>query len=184
MNKEEKLKLFKGIRRSNKKFDSSSKAEKRVMIAKDILKLLKAEVVSGKAGEYVEFNSMPFFYDDQAQGHLHNIPKCEVCGIGGIAYAYILRKNNCTIGEMDTLGSGDILKMVKIFPKRQMNLIESAFEQWDSFDNGRNKKVPAFERAYYFRSNNNCPKHKRGTNNKALELIMKNIIKNKGTFKP
>ena len=191
MNKEEKKKLFKGIRRSNKKFDSGTKAEKRVMIAKDILKYVDSQIIQAKAGKYVTLSEAANLnYTASAQEELHKIPKCNVCALGSMAYAHVVRKNECSLGSLNLISQYRVKESVRhIFSNKQLSLIECAFESSDIRRSAYYLDISqeARSKAINFRNNNDCPKYrgnKKNNDPKALELIMKNIIKNKGTFKP
>ena len=76
MTKKEKLKLFNDIRKTNDKFDKATKAEKREMIAKDILKYLSQDLIKAQAGDYVNFDLEKAQEKKQAQDALPEINEC------------------------------------------------------------------------------------------------------------
>ncbi len=188
MNKQERIKLFKGIRKTNAKFDKATKAEKRVMIAKDILKYCNSKVIVASHGKYVNFNDRALDLGASAQGELHKIPKCSVCALGSMAYAHVVRKNKCDVGEFNSLNQYRSKRMISdLFSDKQLALIECAFESTDHRSAAHYAGVSEGDRskAMDFRDSYGCPAEERGSSEdaKALRLIMQNIIDNKGTFK-
>jgi len=169
------------------KFKKAFKAEKRVMIAKDVLSQIKTKGIKPTEGIYINLgNYLPSFNDilgKQLQDSLGLIKKeCPVCAIG----AMFLSK--CNIGndhivdsysEEDDYSCGrDMLTddLKKYFSESQLDMIESAFEYEEMGDSGHKK----IKKASAFRDNIT-----NGYNTEILlSTIMKNIIKNNGTFKP
>jgi len=166
---------------TNKQFEQLSKAEKRVAIAKDVLKLIKAEKLIPETGSYVENDQLDSILWNNDEVDIKKALKelqqpCEVCALGAIFYAETIKRNDCVIvGRF--VRRDDITKRMKdIFTKGQMIMIESAFESGD-FNELRIVSQGNIELSINFGSQYTEPKER-------LVAIMENIVKNKGTFKP
>ncbi len=162
----------------NKAFKKLKKAEKRVAIAKDVLKYLKKGKFQAARGEYVN--------TDPQEGNLgtcellQNAEMCQVCGLGALFVAGALK--DCSIIKDDIFtrlnydGKSQFMQFYddemrgalgKYFSLDQLETIENAFE---SFTMGKGKGS-TFNKGF-------------GDATTRLSRIMKNIIKNEGTFKP
>jgi len=159
-----------------------SKAELRIEIAKDVLKHIKAGSFRTERGTYFAVRLKKPSRGEQLKRVLPQAEKCTVCALGGLFYGHIIRHNGLEIDSPETHLHFNDLKIHKeltMFSKMQLDAIESAFERCNM--SGKTPTV-LIERAMNFRS-----KHKidiPDPDSKTLTLIMKNIIKNKGTFKP
>jgi hypothetical protein len=149
------------IEKQNKAFWKMSKKKQRVEIAKDVLLQLKAKNYLAQPGIYVRSNTLNSWEYQQEfdfqQVLVTQSPKCEVCGIGAL-FCSMARVGD-RISYRDDLW--DSLKLV--FDRRQIDLIEGAFEGWGY----RGKGILEFYNKY-------------PTPNKRLAAIMRNIIKNEG----
>lgn len=111
--------------------------------------------------------------------------ECEVCARGAAFLAYVKRFNNVKIGKFfDSDGefSGNDQLVIdqtrKLFGKKQVQLIETAFELRNAESDFEDYlTVEENELAQDF--GNQHPREK-----ERLVAIMKNIVKNKGVFKP
>jgi hypothetical protein len=162
-----------------------SKAEQRVIIAKDALAQLKAERFIAQAGVYVgaelfdDLEKRSDFNDDaQAKPLLlkkETVP-CRVCAKGALFLSAVRKYNKATIDDI----ACDVMTVAEnIFGKKQFDQIEAAFEQWEETKSNNYEDsdgIPA-PKAYAFGMKYN-------DDTERLEAILKNIIKNKGTFKP
>jgi hypothetical protein len=169
----------------------SAKAKKRVLIAKDTLKWLAANKLFA-SGTYFSFppKSIPTDNSDKdLNKDLNKVLKktnepCEVCAIGGMFYSMVRRYKGVKLYECNAEYTGlnlyfsyidpDVIYhgLRKYFSAVQISLIESAFE------------VAVIGSAEYYRIQEAiefAPCESRTTR---LELIMENIVKNKGTFNP
>lgn len=159
-----------------------SKAEQRVIIAKDALNQLRAEKFIAQNGVYVggelshELDMACKSDEDQARPLLLKTKvRCRVCAKGALFLSTIRKYNKATVADVLC---DDFHVAEKIFGDKMFNQIEAAFEQWD------HTKSPDFEgagepagAAYTFGI-------KYSDDTERLVAILKNIIKNKGTFKP
>ena len=141
-----------------------SKGDTRVLIAKDVIKQLKRKKIIVERGTYC-FN--PIFCNLKEMEELSELKKvlakskdkCYVCALGALFVSAVNRFNKYQI-TTDWAGIGKYETtnyLCKYFSDSQMGLIEDVFE---------------------FR----CPVYMNSENH--MINIMKNIIKNKGTFKP
>lgn len=181
----------------NKAFWKMKPTEQRVAIAKDVLKQLSDKFYKAKTGDYLLFRNTPEI--DKIPAKLDNLlsllkrskARCEVCGIGSIFVSMVNLGNKITTNECDLdkeiseyYGVDDSLmreKLDKIFSAEQRSLIEAAFERSTSLtENDYEKNEEAWEKireAMEFGAQFKTPSNR-------LKAIMKNIIKNKGTFIP
>jgi hypothetical protein len=155
--------------KNNKAYEQASPASRRLMIAKDALQQLKAGRFTAKQGTYLYAGELAeeSGITETAQLHtlLHNPTlksSCTVCARGALLLSAVRFRNDVTI---DPLGGTSENSQVDEFEDQQYT-IESAFEDDDSdwagdFLSEKEMQDP----------------------DKRLELILKNIIRNSGTFK-
>ncbi len=158
-----------------KKFEEMDDAEKRVAIARDVI--VHLNLVKPSQGTYC-YRSRPkgIRGRDSAQNYIDKISKdCDVCALGACFLSYIRLNNQVKVHEvigkkgynLNHVSVGQYLiqqKLGSYFTSEQLNVIESAFEnyhcedQCDEYDDlGKTPKA-------------------------RLRNIMRNIIKNKGEF--
>lgn len=162
-----------------------SAAAKRVAIAKDVLSQLKSEIYYARSGSYWRF---PLCYDTarlldqdslvEASGHGDY---CQVCGIGAAVMSAIRCFNKHRVSSVNGCDPRAAINVLSdYFSKRQMALIEAAFEpRSDSFrvaDELEFNRDKLCERTEEFHT-----KHYNDT--ERMVAIFKNIVRNKGTFK-
>lgn len=183
----------------NKIFKAASPAEKRILIAKDVITQIKNKTYIANEGTWVAINSIdyPEFnkiekLDEQEQ--LCNLisPKvnCNVCGIGAAICSAIRFKNHLKVedyleGNLDfnDIYDGltkDKLGIKRIFSQQQLKLIEIAFEGEDGFFKaddwlGDFKKGTLEYKAQKF------GKRFKNPNNRII-AIFQNIVDYKGLF--
>lgn len=167
------------IYKANSAYDKASAAQRRVMIAEDALKQLKIGRFVATPGTYVNAYRLAHEakLDDrdnvQLNTLLHNPAlksSCNVCARGALFLSAVRFRNDCTIN-----GSGDTSEssFVKEFADQQ-GRIEEAFEECDGEDY-------TYENGWADRF---LHVNERNDPDKRLALILKNIIRNKGAFKP
>lgn len=177
----------------NKKFHALTKAEKRIAIAKDVLKWISKDKINPVKGTYVklpgEFTST--ISEESPLDKVFETEQCKACALGACFIAMVDLGNNIKLGdifkrdeyddsfEQERINDWDMKNHLnKIFNKTQMDLIESAFETDDMSTNGGWKiPSPSIQKAINLG-------YGYDENSDRLKVIMKNIIKNKGTFKP
>ena len=173
----------------NEEFKKATKAQKRVMIAKDVLAQIKAERYFPERGEWVR----PLWSDDQKSIDIKLDPNssikdafkskainsCEICALGGLFMSCTNLNNNTTVQDLkDETYIGDLVAdddkisngLNRIFTQGQLMLIESYFEGGEGYFRCGNEKTEAFLESY--------------NDDERLKIIMQNIIDNNGTFKP
>jgi hypothetical protein len=199
MTKKNLKKLARSIERKNKAFDAMEPRAKRVAIARDVIENLKSKKLVARAGSYLmvrdgeEFGQPYFnnFYGDDGsnkngsfQETLNSIPQCQVCAKGAIFACTVMRRNqvkNNQVPYNDCYNwTGDSLfeLLGNIFSPMQLRLIEVEFErediEWQNhMISGADKIKPLMQLDERF-----------DTDEDRLIAIMKNIIRNRGTFRP
>lgn len=164
-------------------------AEKRVTLCKDVLKGLKTGKIKATSGRYFE-NQYDFIERWDWENRLVT-PKeqlqpkllakdavCHVCQKGALFVCDIMRNNKYKVNNESDLDDEEVQsgRLKKWFTGRQLDLMELAFEKfkkgdWISeYDNDEE-----FDKARKFATGNVTAR---------IEAIMKNVIKNKGIFKP
>ena len=173
--------LNKRIESTNSEYKKATKAQKRVMIAQDILDRMDLAQLRADEGTFVNIKGT--MEDDcsiKQELEKGNIKECKVCAKGAILMGIIGRENKVSYGfllEIDVENKTDV---EKVFSKRQLDIMEAAFEgddvctmQWNELD----EESPTYDKAMsFYEKNHNSEDRLRG--------IATNIIENKGTFKP
>lgn len=184
-------KINKSIKKRNSIFDNASPEQKRVMIAQDVLDQIKAKRYIAKSGTWVDpqYNrNVSVKNTDSVQKLFADnvIEKCDVCALGGMFMSCTNLNNNVSVKTLNNIngynnvGLGDRIKkntklpneLNRIFSKDQLTLIEIYFEGgsgWFLSDDDDPHVFNFFEQK---------------TATQRLVAIMKNIIKNNGTFVP
>lgn len=170
-------------------FSKLSKAEQRVEIAKDVIKQCSKGKYEIETGGYIDLYPEGLRSFDELEHLQANtcVSKgritCTVCAKGALFMSHVMKTNHCLVKEADKTDDTGIKKRLKnIFSPLQLDLIETAFERsvvvddTDKIHQGCDytelgKKATNFGWQY-------------SEPNERLIAIMKNIIKNKGTFKP
>lgn len=165
-------------------------AELRVEIAKDVLKHIETEKIVAKI-KWVYFDpcSRNKYKGKQLQEILSKLKKCKVCALGGMFYSYVDRHNKFKLtgeGGLQSVNENPraMRDSMSMFTEKQLFLIECAFESRD-VDHGCYKS--GVSDAVIEKAKSYIRRHITGINsdgNDALIHIMKNIIRNKGTFRP
>lgn len=191
-------KINEALRKSNAAFKKATKAEKRVMIAKDVLAQIKAKRYIAESGTWVDANwnilseidgteSVQKLFADRT------IETCNVCALGGLFMSCTNLNNNTCVddinygGEGSELGAmieyGDTLSngLNKIFSKKQLQLIEVYFERGDGWfgEDGFSGDYIGEDSRHVKDFNDAYP-----DDDERLVEIMKNIVANDGTFVP
>ena len=178
------------INKLNEQFKKATKAQKRVMIAQDVLAQLKAKRYVAESGCWVQPNihsawEKKLSHHDSVQELFieQKIESCNVCALGGLFMSCTNFNNNTLLEDLDFASSelGELIgeeeklsnKLNSIFSFNQLKLIESYFEANDGYfrDYDEDDRIEAFYNKY--------PSEK-----KRLQLIMENIVENEGTFVP
>lgn len=158
-----------------------TKAQMRVVIAKDALLQLNSEAYKAQKGIYIDDNLLDKlkkkyhekYINESAQPYLDNLKKCKVCAKGSIFLSTVRKFNDVNLRNfrLDSEYKAD-----DIFGEENMCKIEEAFELWTNNDElgiPKNTKLNKF-----------IEKYKDSTSDERLRAILKHLIKNKGIFRP
>ncbi len=187
---------------TNEEFYKLSKPEQRVLIAQDAINQVIANQFTPMQNVYARFefsdiskvkqstSLQPFVKDEQ-------IP-CEVCGVGGLIISMIRLANHVkfnyqaqhgdwyykNISQNSCMLQPDSVPIYKYFTKRQLAMIETAFELEPRDCNDELE----YELEYGLDDDiiDKCKEFGRNYENLSDRFIaiMENIVKNKGMFKP
>lgn len=167
------------IKKWNEYFKSLSPSEKRIAIAKDVLFQLKKGRYSASAGNYVSFHQRHENNED-VQSNFNGI-RCEVCAVGSAVMSCIKFTNDATFHQVKWDDEKVYEKLTKYFSKKQLCLMEYAFEgfteqhgkanDWNiAITPSERSKTLAFYEKYF-------------DTDLRLKAIWNNVINNKGVFK-
>lgn len=168
------------VARTNKKFEAASPAEKRVIIAQDAIARLSADNLTAKFGKVVDY--IPFALpNDSLKDYVNSSHNCKVCAKGALFCSLVGRVNKVTIGEIndtDTnlLSDSTHHKLLEYFSAEQLDLVETAFEGKTYLNAADSEQIDAAE--------DFCDEYEWNETNERITAICKNIITNKGEFKP
>ncbi len=157
------------------------------MIAEDVIKQVKAKVYRVETGRYVDidylYNTNDNMWSADVRENFDVIVNCRVCALGSCLLSATKFKNELTFRDVkspdDNEKTTEFLK--SIFPPEQLSLIENAFEcgltsPW-SDEMMDERVVDNVKDATRFGKRYSNPKNR-------LIAIMKNVIANKGVFRP
>ena len=160
-------------------------AQIRVVVAKEVLVLLRKRkgTIVPKEGCYLWNNHEEirrWCYEtnsdlDDARKHLPVlINSCHVCAIGALFVGWVKRYDGITVKKFLEYGRNNMCGTMSAFDRGNLGMIECAFEGHRIADGSVMEEDDAAV-DFYGRYDN--PKDR-------MVAIMKNIVKNKGTFKP
>lgn len=190
----EERKIQKEIDKRNKIFKKASPAQKRVLIAKDVIDQIRLNKIKPQNGVFFRSNYIDKI-DEQVYGYderdsismqktllSDKAGKCRCCALGSLVTSCTLYNNKSTLADLqhDFLNLGDTIRygekisngLNEIFDKEQLKLIEIAFEKGVGYFCGY-MEYEAISFGQRFRSAE-----------KRLIAIMQNIIENEGEFIP
>lgn len=160
------------IKRSNRKFQAATPPQRRVLIAKDALAQIMAgrfDPVSGLWTDVIRRQGVCDFEPLQPI-LLQKGTQCKCCGVGSLFLSYVRLNNSATLNDGDDFTD---IERVTNWPHDNLRLIELAFESGRGrclANNSQENKAASFQ----YGEPHEC----------RLVAILKNIIKNNGTFKP
>jgi hypothetical protein len=199
-------KINKLIAENNAAFKKATKAQKRVMIAQDVLAQIKAKRYVAEPGRWVVPTFSENFcntddYPDtvpsvQQLFASKEIESCNVCALGGLFMSCTNLNNHTTYDqfndESEDIGSligyeeGLSNELDVFFSKNQLTLIEIYFEDGEGYFSIDNETVDTGSRFYksidFDHVNSFNDKYQ--DDDDRLKAIMKNIVENNGTFVP
>jgi len=189
----------KQIKQWNESFNKLSKEEQKVAIAKDVLQQIKVKTIIPTTGTYcaldLDWTDPLLELDVQSNFNQLKNFECSVCALGAMMVSNVKFNNNFTFEKLNRSNSDVFVNTLeKYFERYELALIEFAFESWDIEDlieDGEIKNGILSNESYIFHGLNYEEIEKacdfnRNINDESERMvrIMKNIIKNKGEFKP
>ena len=198
-------KINKLIAENNAAFKKATKAQKRVMIAQDVLAQIKAKRYVAEPGMWVvptfsenfcNTDSDPGKESVQQLFASKEIESCNVCALGGLFMSCTNLNNHTTYSQFNS-ESEDIGALIGyeeglsneldvFFSKNQLTLIEIYFEDGEGYFSIDNETVDTGSRFYksidFDHVNSFNDKYQ--DDDDRLKAIMKNIVENNGTFVP
>ena len=164
-----------------------TKAQQRVAIARDVLAQLKAGRLVGNSGSFIG-TDLPYAPPQtQVQEVLKKVPRCDVCAVGSLFLCAVEKFDALKMEDLEAFleAFGDsgvpvverdvIPYLQRYFSEAQLRLIEIAFERGEGAYEPKSSRE---EKASHF----GC--HDGVTHDEDIKKIMRNIIKNDGTFVP
>lgn len=172
------------LKKRNARFAKLKKGEQRVEIAKDVILYIKSKNLIAEQGSEFDRYDFEGSLNDSIQETFGGVT-CDVCAKGALFFSSVMRNGDCTyrdvIDEPLSKNSSGYKPLLKFFTHKQLACIETAFEDqcYESHYEGFGNILDAGElrRAHNFYAKYRTPKGR-------MLAIMKNIIKNEGTFKP
>jgi hypothetical protein len=200
----------KSIAEMNREFEGLTPAEKRVRIARDVLAQLREGKIVPTQGMYLAGRVFAAVrYDDfGASEKLDSVirsrmgkgEQCNVCALGAVFTAAVLRADGLTVDEIREKGVGarPDWYLKDFFTDEAMDAIETAFEVNKVWSGGETtdelfiEHDPArwddYRGEYVYDARLGTDKHGRGRSRPSAELrmrlIMENIVANGGSFRP
>lgn len=172
------------IKRWNDKFNSLTKSEQRVEIAKDIIRSLKAEKYIAQTNTYIISEHLNVELNEDIRENFDKIENCRCCMLGSCLLSITKYKNKLKFTDITGLYStGNAWKLLAtVFTPYQALMMETAFEGRggtkvgeDYFNIGLSDKDEDKCQNFYIDS---------GGAEKRMIAICSNIIQNRGKFVP
>lgn len=185
------------IAKRNLIWKRSTRLERRVLIARDVIAQVKKGLYQAIAGKYAHImipGTRAGMEKDAQTCMLTEGAHCECCGVGSLLLSSIAFKDKVT-ATFDWTGAAFIGSpygeyaedggyLRRLFGKRHLHLIETAFEVIDEeavADGYGDCDITTWSRAHARALAFGRRYH---TDRNRLIAIMKNIVKNGGTFQP
>lgn len=175
------LKLRKyGIKKRNEKFAKASPAEKRVIIAKDILLQLASKRLQASTGVWLDakLDVAAWEQKGEAQDIIIDAKSCNACALGSIFLSTLEHANEFKFNNFKSINQKAEIHyeqfreyLLGFFEHDQLRAIELAFERgagWYSVSEAKSIKYRDFAAGF-------------GASER-LEAIMKNIVEHNGEF--
>lgn len=174
------------VKLTTEQFLALSKSEKRVVLAKDVIEILRANKIIARRSTYFDMYKNTSFdpvADEIEINEMVGKVKCEACAIGGLFIAEVMYTDKAKVG--DAHSSHFIKRRLKeYFEERQLGLIETAFEGNTELSRGKGYSDDEIEAAANYTSLMEFAGGNEVSSKDAMTLIMQNIIENNGVFVP
>jgi hypothetical protein len=186
------------IQENNRLFKAATKAEKRVMIAKDALQSIKSKIYKARTGTWVKISRTQIEKitelskeqqcnnSSSIQSAIIGLEDCQCCAVGSLMLSMFKYVNEAAV-TLDDIPRGyeyrgpfslEILKpsktnlgIRKFFSLEQLKLIEFVYEGGDGWCD----EIPTSIRIKFYKKYPNKTQR--------MIAILENIIENNGTFK-
>jgi hypothetical protein len=185
-------------------FNALTPAKKRVAIAKDVITQLDAKRISANTGSYItseilqnlicneeeeQSDEEEIIYSLKSLKELLPTAQCTVCAKGALFVADVCIRNEVSFTNDESLNKINeddfVSEKLNYFSRKQLDLIEVAYEGYsNNADNTLivdGSYIDEYHKAREFWENF---RYTWQASNDRMIAIMKNIIKNRGTFKP
>jgi len=171
-----------------KKYSQMTAGEKRVAVAKDVIKQITVKKFKAKTGNYVKI-ALPKSLKgtDDIKKYFRRIKSCTVCAMGACLLSVTRFENKLKFNEVgpsaNALRNDNAIRLFELFEPDQLMLIEQAFEGF-SYDADRiaDRIFKTDDFLIEKRANIDAFYHTYKSDRSRMIAIMKNIILNKGTF--
>jgi len=174
--------LSEKITKNNKSFAKMTPAQRRVAVAKDTLKAIQVGFINPIVGSYVlaDYNFNKVQFGEDMQTILLELPYCNCCAKGALFVVKVAKFNHCKVdqnlkedfSDSGIIGDDGLVSSLDgVFTRRQLNIIENAFEA--KYLNGSFKNKVFYKASFLYEHLE--PKDR-------LIAICENIIKNDGDF--
>ena len=191
-------KLKELITKRNKAFEGKTDAEKRVLVAKDVLAQIKQNKFHPSTGSYLGFSNLNSDTTNLREAFLTgnilesgtNAAECSCCALGAMMMSCTLFNNNIDLekDKLQIFKMGEAIRggsvfgngLTTIFSEKQLAMIEIAFERGGgsfAYFNAPEVTYSMHLKCRDFGCRFDNPKSR-------LRAIMNNIVKNKGEFIP
>lgn len=198
------------IRDRNRRYRNATPEQKRVMVARDVLQQIEFEKYQPSCGVYLNIPRLTefkadleattpwhggFLYEEYQAKINANLTaplresleeadiKCRVCALGAVYMSAVRMRNDATLANAVSGGIRVSRQVTDLFDLEQRDLIESCFEGMPMYSlehgYGSLARAPALA-ALHKRIRDFARKHLSADDR--MKIIMKNIIRNNGTF--
>lgn len=177
--------------KANKEFRKLSKEKQRIAICQDALQQIQKGIFIPTERTYVQdgvFSDLIGETETQ-QCLLTSNTRCQACALGSLFLSGVRFKNSVSGNELEEYDNYGIKNYFNgLFDSSNLSLVECAFEKDEAFASGAYQRVYNYDTSKYviheitikaidFGKKYKKPKER-------LVAILKNMIKNKGVFKP
>lgn len=193
------------VEKKNKEFTKLTKPQQRIRIAQDVIKHLNTAKITAESGVYFDLDLVQPRKNQvrevikkgislQELIQSEKAESCRTCALGGLFFSAVYRANQYNTKEdvvpgvaLHICGKDAKDNLSNYFSHKQLAFIESAFEEIPmNYGIPREVKMNGKslqKAADYFNDDPNLPSRTTEADDYKLRNIMKNVIKNGGTFK-
>lgn len=179
--RQDELRIAKRIADRNARFLKATPAQQRVMVAQDVIEAIDAGEFVPASGTYL-WQGMPRFREETRSVEIE--PRCVGCALGATFAAFFgllgrkmpLKRNNS--GDIHFLDATTMRETLQgLFGLEQLLHMECAFEGW-------NRDASAYGTNETFVFNRDGNMMRLYDDAECLRRVMRNVIRNRGTFVP